>query len=146
MKSSSKLSHVGFASFFFFGLSVVCLGLLLGLAATPAFAQSATGTITGQVTDQQGAIIGGAEVKLIEPTTSSTRSAVTNDAGRFTVVNVPPGNYDVTVTKPGFTASRLSGQKVDIGQVLTLDVALTVGATTTTVEVKATAGAELQTL
>src|SRR6266404_5920354 len=145
MKLSSKLSHAGSSSLFF-GLSVVCLGLMLSPSTTPALARSATGTITGQVTDQQGAIIGGAEIKLIEPTTSSTRSAVTNDAGRYTIVNVPPGVYDVTVTKPGFTASRLSAQKVDIGQVLTLDVALTVGATTTTVEVKATAGAELQTL
>jgi hypothetical protein len=66
--------------------------------------------------------------------------------GRYTFVSVPPAVYDVTVTKSGFTTGKLSGQKVDIGQALTLDVTLQVGATTTTVEVQATAGAELQTL
>jgi hypothetical protein len=111
----------------------------------PAFAQGATGTLDGQVTDQQGAVIAGAEVKLTDPTTNSTRTGTTNEVGRYTIVNIAPGTYDVTVTKSGFTAAKLTAQKIDVGGVLTLNVSLQIGATTTTVEVQATAGAELQT-
>jgi hypothetical protein len=144
MNSSFKLSHAGT---FFYGLLVaISLGVLLSLSASPALAQSATGTMTGQVTDQQNAVIGGAEVKVLDPTTSSTRTTTTNEVGRFTLPNIPPGSYTVTVTKTGFTSAKLQNQKVDVGEVLTLNIPLQVGSTTTTVEVQATAGAELQTL
>ena len=138
-----KLNRWGFTSVFF-GLAL-SLGILLSIS-TPALAQSAAGTITGQVTDQQQAAIAGAEVKIVETSTSSTRTTTTNDVGRYTLSNVASGTYDVTVSKAGFTASRLAAQKVTVGDVLTLNVSLQIGATTTTVEVQATAGADLQTL
>jgi hypothetical protein len=124
---------------------LVALLLVAGLVAPVAMAQN-TGTLTGQVTDQQGAVIAGAEIKAVDPSTNSVRSTLSNEVGRYTLASVPPGTYDVTVTKEGFTAAKMTAQKVDVGQVLTLNVPLTIGATTTTVEVKATAGAELQTL
>ncbi|MBZ5604436.1 MAG: carboxypeptidase-like regulatory domain-containing protein [Acidobacteriia bacterium] len=146
MVSSFKLKHAGIATIIF-GLAIVAgLGIALSFTATPALAQAATGTLEGTVTDQQGAVIAGAEIKMVEPTTNSTRTATSNDVGRFTIVNIPPGTYDVTVTKTGFTAAKYSAQKIDVGGQLTLNVSLTIGATTTTVEVQATAGAELQTL
>lgn len=126
--------------------AIALLAIVLLTAPVPAFAQAATGTLIGQVTDPQGAAIVGAEVRLTDPATNSQRTALTNEAGRYTIVNVPPGTYDVTIAKPGFSVSKLKEQKIDIGQVLTLDVALQVGATSTTVEVVASAGAELQTL
>src|SRR5579872_4814427 len=137
MTSSFKLNHVGFRVFLF-GLVVAIL------MATPVMAQSATGTLTGQVTDQQGAVIANAEIRMVNPATNSTTTGQTNEVGRYTIPNVQPGTYDVTVAKTGFTSTKLSAQKVDVGQVLTLNVTLQVGSTTTTVEVQATAGAELQ--
>lgn len=126
-------------------LSQGLLVFVLCLSSTSAFAQSAaTGTIGGQVTDQQGAVIVGADVRLIDLTTNSTRSATTNDTGRYDFVNVPPGTYDVTVSKQGFASAKVSAQKVDIGLTLTLNVSMQLGSTTTTVEVQAAAGAELQ--
>ncbi len=136
----SVLTHLRKLSFF------VCLTLLFAISAAPILAQSSTGTLTGQVTDAQGALVAGARVKAVDPTTNSTRETVTNDAGRYTIPNVQPGTYVVTVAKAGFTTAKLSGQVVDVGQVLTLDVPLVVGSTATTVEVVAAAGAELQTL
>lgn len=120
--------------------------ILSGLIDAPVFAQSATGTIAGQVSDQQNAIIPGADIRLTERSTSSVRTGVTNSVGRYTIVNVPPGTYDVTVSKDGFTTSRLTNQRVEVGEVLTLNVAMQLGTTSTTVEVSASAGAELQTL
>lgn len=96
--------------------------------------------------DPAAAAIPGVDVRVVDPTTGSRRNATTNDQGHYTVVNLPPGVYDVTFTKDGFTAARLSQQKVDIGQTLTLDVTLQIGSTTSTVEVVANAGAELQIL
>lgn len=139
MTSSSRLNHVGYSAFVF-GLVVAIL------TATPVLAQSATGTLTGQVTDQQGAIIANADVRVVSPQTNSTITGQTNEVGRYTIPNLAPGLYDVTFSKTGFAATKLSAQKIDVGQVLTLNVSLQVGATTTTVEVQATAGAELQTL
>ena len=125
-------------------LGYVTLFLLAGTVGVRA--QSATGTVTGLITDEQGAVIPAADLKLIETNTGSSRTLQTNDAGRYTIVNVPPGTYDLTVTKGGFQTSKATGQKVDIGTVLTLNVSLKVGQAATTVEVSASAGAELQTL
>ena len=122
-------------------LTALLFSFLLGLTAW-----GQAGTVIGTVSDEQGAVIPAADIKLVEASTGSSRSASTNDVGRFTLVNVPPGTYTVTVTKPGFQTSKVTDQKVEIGEVLTVNVPLKVGTAATTVEVSATAGAELQTL
>ncbi len=125
---------------------LVCLTILLGLSVTPILAQSNAGTLTGQVTDQQGAVIPGAQLRVVDPATGSVYQTVSNEAGRYTIPTIPPGDYDITVTKQGFESAKMTKQHVEVGEVLTLNVPMQVGATTTTVEVQATAGAELQTL
>lgn len=127
------------------GALLAATGALLVVTARSAMAQSASqGTLTGQIVDQQGAVIPSAAVKMVDPSTNSAREATTNENGRYTIPNIQPGTYNVTVTKQGFTTVKLTGQIIEVGQVLTLDVPLAVGATSTTVEVQATAGAELR--
>jgi hypothetical protein len=128
----------------FFGL-VLCQGILFSLGAPPASSQAITGTISGQVTDQQNAVVVGAEVKVTDPTTNKSRSSITNDAGRYVFLNIAPGSYSITITKPGFSVSRFAGQQVEVGQLLTINSVLEVGSTSTTVEVSAAAGSQLQT-
>lgn len=119
----------------------------MNLSATPALAQAtSTGSISGQVTDPQNAAVAGAEVKLIDTSRNASKSTTTNEAGRYIFVNVEPGIYDLTVNRAGFTTAKVQGQKVDVGLALTMNVALQLGATSTIVEVQATAGAELQTM
>ncbi len=121
---------------------------LLGgmLIALPGWSQStSSGTIAGQVTDSSGAAIPGAQVKVIDKATSTPKTLLTNDTGRYNIFNLNPGKYDVTVMKPGFSETRLPDQDVQVGLVLTLNVTMQVGQATTTVEVSAAAGAELQT-
>ena len=81
-------------------LSLCCLSVS-ALAQT-----SASGTVSGQVTDQQGAIIPGVEIKLTDPSTNITLTTTTNDSGRFIITNVTPGTYNITFSKAGFSAYR----------------------------------------
>jgi hypothetical protein len=123
------------------------LGVLFLLACGSAWAQtSSVGTVSGQVTDEQGAVIPGAEVKLTDTGTGATQTTVSNDAGRFTFASVPPGKYNVSFSKQGFSTFQVAAQNVQVGQVLTLNAQMKVGQTATTVEVTATAGADLQTM
>lgn len=107
---------------------------------------AATGTVSGQITDPQGAAVKGTEVRLLDQATNVTRVTSSNEQGRYDFANVAPGTYDLSVDSQGFAVSKITGQKVDIGLALTLNVTLQIGTTATTVEVKASAGAELQTL
>ena len=91
-----------------------------------------TGAVSGQVKDQSGAVVQNASVQLIDTSTKIPRTIKTNDEGRYSFNNVPPGTYDLTVAKQGFAQARLRDQQVDVGQALTLDVSLTIGTTATT--------------
>lgn len=126
----------------FFGL-VLCLGIFLSPGAPPAWSQAITGTISGQVTDQQNAVVVGAEVKVTDPTTNKAQSSLTNETGRYIFLNVAPGSYSITVTKTGFSVRRFAAQQVEVGQVLTINSVLEIGSTSTTVEVSASAGSQL---
>jgi len=144
MSFRSRLGHRG--TFYFSGLSVISLGLFMGLAITPAWSQStASGTVSGQVTDAQKAAVAGTEIKITDNATARTLSTTSNDTGRYIFLNVTPGSYNMTFSKPGFSVYQVNNQAVVVGQVLTINAALTVGATTTTVEVTSVVGAELQT-
>jgi hypothetical protein len=118
----------------------------LAILALRAHAQAAGGTITGQVVDAQGATIAGAEINLLDSQTNSARSSVSNEAGRYTFVEVEVGTYNITVTKVGFERAKLENQHVDVGEVLTLNFPLQIGSTSTTIEVQGTAAAELETM
>jgi len=129
-----------------FTLVLTLAAVCLLLSSTSAWAQSSAGTVSGLVTDPQNAAIAGAEVKMTDPATNAARTTTTNEVGRYTFINVEPAVYNITVSHPGFTQAKLQGQKVDVGAALSLNITLQVGATSTVVEVTATAGAELQTL
>src|ERR1700693_693486 len=127
------------------GVSVVCLAVFSTFHPALVRAQSAsTGTVSGQVMDRQSAVIVGAQVTLTDTSTNTVQSTSTNDAGRYIFLNVPPGAYNLHVSKEGFSQARILGHTVEVGLVLTLDLSLDVGYTATSVEVKASAGAELE--
>jgi hypothetical protein len=129
-----------------FGL-LTTIALVIGLAAVPAKAQTSTaGTVTGQVTDETGAAVPGAAIKLTELATGEVQATISNEAGRYNFPAINPGTYDVTITKDGFSTYSVKSQGVDIGIALTLNAKMKIGSTTTTVEVSASIGAELQTM
>src|SRR5271169_121711 len=120
---------------------VVCVG-----SALPTWAQSASsGTVAGSVTDQSGAVVPSATVTLTDISTNNTRSTTTNSAGRYIVVDVQPGTYNIAVTKAGFATTKTENQVVTVGASLTVNLSLQVGGANVVVEVQAT-GSELQTM
>jgi len=127
-------------------LLAMALPVCICLGAFSAFGQATnTGTVVGVVTDQSGAVIPGAAVNLTDLTTGAVRTTVTNGAGEYVMVNVPPGKYDITVIKTGFSTDKAEGQTVSVGSQTTANFKLTVGAAQQTIEVQES-GVELQTL
>ena len=125
----------------------IALGVTLAaLCAWNALGQNtSSGTVSGQVVDAQGAAIPSAEVRLLDKATGALKTSLTNETGRYSIFNLNPGEYDVSFSKQGFSEAKLTGQRVAVGLVLTLNVTLPLGTSSTVVEVTSTAGAELQT-
>ncbi|MCW5977637.1 MAG: TonB-dependent receptor [Bryobacteraceae bacterium] len=116
--------------------------LLLSLALAgvgPAMAQVTTGNMNGYVRDASGASVPGANVsaKMIEQ--QAVRTTQTNQEGYYTLLALPPGDYEVTFEAPGFQRQVQTGIELSINQNLRLDATLAVGAVETQVTVEATA-------
>ncbi len=73
-------------------------------AISAAFAQRDLGTITGTVTDPQGAAVANARVVITEDATGLTYEAAADDPGTYRRPLLKPGTYSVTVEAPGFEA------------------------------------------
>src|ERR1035441_29942 len=100
----------------------------LALAALTAFAQSDRGTLTGTVADATGAIVAGAQMEMRNVETGATYQAVSTETGNYTLPQLPVGNYELTVTVPGFKKYLREGIVVQVAQTLRLDVGMEVGA------------------
>jgi hypothetical protein len=107
------------------------------------FAQSDLGTISGFVKDPSGGTIAGAKV-TIQNKSGVERQATTNESGYYTITNVPPGLYTVSVEASGFKRFQSNEDKLDPSANLVVDATLTVGSANQTVEVSASA-VQLQT-
>jgi Carboxypeptidase regulatory-like domain len=99
------------------------------------FAQSDRATITGTVTDSSSAVMPGARVVVTNVGTGIQEVATTDNAGRYTVGNLPVGGYAVSFSKDGFKTLERNDITLLIGQVAELDASLQVGNVTQTVEV-----------
>jgi hypothetical protein len=105
------------------------------LFAAAAWPQASNSTVRGQVTDQAHAVITNAVVKLTNTATNVARSTTTNQAGLYVFPGVTPGPYRITAELPGM--QRFEGTlTVQVQQDAVVDIALQVGQTTTTVEVR----------
>ena len=109
---------------------VVCLvvGALLALVPiTPLFAQGALSEVNGTAADQSGAVLPGVTVTLTEETTGLVRTVITNEAGRWVLPGAAAGRYTVKAELSGFQTQNRTGVVVNVGQAVTLNLALPVG-------------------
>ncbi len=107
------------------------------VAATTLFAQTETGQITGTVTDPTGAVIPGATLTVKSTGTGASRTVTTSADGTYTVANLLPGQYTLTVESAGFTKAERT-VTLTVGSRLGQDFKLSVAAAATEVEVTET--------
>ena len=84
-------------------------------------------SLSGRVTDQTGAVVSGATVTADNLDTGMSRSTVTDQAGRYELIALPIGQYDVRARKPGFAERVRTGLSLVVGQDATVDLSLPVG-------------------
>ena len=134
-RSRKRVQRLSTARWFPSLLAAICIVLV---ATSSVFAQGSRGTISGEVTDQQGAVVAGATVKLIKPDTKQEiRTATTNDSGVYQFLEIEPGTYEVVISATGFNETRLKDAALEPNRVLRLDARLTVGGATEEVTVTA---------
>ena len=93
----------------------VFIFVILAICGLPVFGQvTPTGSISGAVTDPQGAVVPNATVTVNNKSNGVTRTATTSDSGAFTIPQLPTGVYTVTVqATSGFKKSQVTDVKVD---------------------------------
>src|SRR5580700_8125412 len=112
---------------------------LCTVLSTDALAQVDRAVLEGTVTDQSGAAVVGAGVKILAVDTALSQEQRTNSNGYYRFPGLAVGRYAVTITNAGFKTRVIEDVIVEVGQTRTLDATLAVGAPSERVEVKASA-------
>jgi outer membrane receptor protein involved in Fe transport len=109
--------------------------ILIVLLATVVSAQTFRGSILGTVTDPNGAVVSGAKVSAKNLATGLERSTTTDDAGNYTVAELPIGPYEVRIEQSGFVPSVVSNVTVEVASERRVDVKLAVAGAATVVTI-----------
>src|SRR6185503_19026877 len=114
-----------------------CLITILLLCANVAFgqAQSNAADLQGTVKDSSGAVVANASVTARNPATNISRTTTSNDEGFYRLINLPPGDYEVTVEAPTFKKTVLPKVTVTVGQAAEVNITLELGQLTEIVTV-----------
>ena len=112
------------------------LSLLCAFSAVVSWSQT-TQQFTGHVLDSAGAVIPAAQVIVHNQATGVDIKTVTTSSGDYTVTYLPPGTYDITVSKAGFKTEKKTDILLNVDQTSTINFQLDVGATTVEITVNA---------
>ncbi|MFN2500095.1 MAG: TonB-dependent receptor domain-containing protein [Pyrinomonadaceae bacterium] len=124
--------------------TLIVLAMVLGIAfATQA--QTSRGSVSGTITDSNGALVAGATVTLLNTETTIARTTQASDSGFYRFDAVDLGTYSVAVTASGFGSVTKTGVVVSANQASTVDAQLAPGSQAITIDVVSEAGALLQT-
>jgi len=119
-----------------FTFSVMALGMIMSCLIA-IYAQT-TGSMSGTVTDPNGAILAGANITLKNDATGLERRTVTNDKGIFGFTSLQPGVYSVTVENSGFKRALASNITVQVSTEAAVNISMEIGQASETVTVSAT--------
>ena len=117
-----------------FCLMILTLAVCLGTVAVNA-QTSTQGSIAGTVQDPSGAVVSGATVTIHNMGTNAEINLTSDASGFFKAPLLEPGTYRVTFSAPGFATYRANGVIVLVGQVSNVAPRLTIGASSTSIEV-----------
>lgn len=122
--------------------SLTLFWILVFFLCIGASAQTTSGTITGSVTDQSGAVIPSAKITLTDENTKEFREATSNESGEFVFAALRPSTYTIAVEKAGFQSFRQTGIVLATSERVALGgLRLTVGQSTESVTITAQAPA-----
>lgn len=107
------------------------------LVVTPAAAQETRASIEGLVTDSSGAAVPGVTVEARSPALLRVTTATTDERGSYRFPALPPGVYEVTAVLPGFQTQKVANIELQLGQILKIDLQMSLGALTEDVLVTA---------
>ncbi|MBL8234438.1 MAG: carboxypeptidase regulatory-like domain-containing protein, partial [Bryobacterales bacterium] len=91
------------------------------------WAQGERGTFNGTIIDPTGAVVAGATVKALNPSTGVEASTTTTEAGVYRMPYLIPGTYRISVSAPGFKGAVRDNVILSVAQTLTVDFTLEVG-------------------
>src|SRR5678815_2034331 len=136
-KGKQKMKNV----FKFIALSALLMSF--ALFAGSVFAQtSTTGSIEGSVTDTTGAAVPGIAVKVSSSNLISAQTAMTDDSGRYRILNLPPGKYTVTIeAEKGFAKFERTDVEVNLSRNTSVEIQLQPAGAQASVTITDTAGA-----
>ena len=100
-------------------------------------AQEFRGAVGGEVTDASGSAVTGARVSVTETRTNTKNDTVTDPSGKYAILALLPGDYDIEVSSPGFKAAIRKGLHIGAGERPNIDFKLEVGETAQSIEVTA---------
>src|ERR1700752_4159956 len=109
------------------------------LSAGVAWSQDTTATILGQLTDSSGSVLPGVTINVKHLETSQTRTATSDEGGRYRVSLLPPGHYEVTAQLSGFQTLVRSGITLTVGQEALVNIQLALGNVAESITVEAAA-------
>jgi len=110
-----------------------------------ALAQTTNGTIAGSVVDQSSAAISGATVTATSLETGDARTVTTSKVGAYRIESVRPGTYKIEVSAPSFSTTGVDHTVVNASVITSVNVTLTVGSASASIEVNAANVAALKT-
>ena len=111
------------------------LALLSIIVSSLGWGQTITSTIVGQVNDPSGAGVSDARVTAKNAETGIATEGASDSSGSFTIPQLQPGIYDITVTKRGFVTQAVTAIRVLSSQAVRVDIKLDLGAMQQTVRV-----------
>src|SRR5258708_7535386 len=104
----------------------VCLVVFSVVSVAMSQAQSNAADLQGVVRDANGAVVPNATVSARSTARNQTRETTTNEDGFYKIINLPPGEYEVTVTSTGYKTAVIK-VTITVGQTATQDIPLEVG-------------------
>jgi hypothetical protein len=104
---------------------------------TPLVAQQGTSEIAGRITDEQGAVLPGANIVITNEATGVFREVVSGPEGTYFVSQLVPGRYRISAKLTGFRPVERAGLQLQVGNTLTINLSLVVGGIEETVQVTA---------
>src|SRR5947209_9140009 len=111
----------------FVRLTVLFIAVFISASAAFAQAQSDAADLQGYVRDPQGAVVQNAKVTARNPATNFSRTVNTNGEGYYQILNLPPGEYEVTVEATNYKKAVVSSYKLTVGARADLDLKLEIG-------------------